>query len=162
MDPRVSDISTVLATPDRWQAWRALRLRSLREDPHAFGSTHEAEARFGEETWRARLDGTSGPAVLAYVGDTAVGMGAGWLHEPGHLMVVAMWTDPGWRGRGVGGAVLGHVVDWAEERGQRVGLWVADANPDARRLYERSGFRTDGRREPMREGSLETKTHLIL
>jgi GNAT superfamily N-acetyltransferase len=158
----MSDISTVVATPDQWRAWRALRLRSLREDPDAFAATHEAEARFAEETWRARLDGTSGPAVLAFSGDTAVGMGAGWLHQPGHLMVVAMWTDPAWRGRGVGRTVLSHVVGWAEERGHRVELWVADANPGARRLYERSGFRADGRREPMREGSLETKTHLVL
>lgn len=160
--PRVSDISTRIATPDQWQVWRALRLRSLGEDPDAFGSTHELEATFGEQTWRARLEGTSGPAVLAYTQDLAVGMGAGWLYEPDHLMVVAMWTDPAWRGRGVGRAVLTHVVGWAEERDLRTELWVADANPRARRLYEDYGFRPDGLSEPLREGSPEMKSHLIL
>lgn len=154
---------------DDWATWRDLRLRALQDTPTAFGSTYEREVAYTELDWRnyARSpaearDDSAGPSLLAYVDGVAVGMGGGYCDRPGWLHVVAMWTDPAWRGRGVGRAVLGHVVGWAEERGQRVELWVADVNPGARRLYEGWGFRADGRREPMREGSLATKTHLVL
>ncbi|MDG4791256.1 GNAT family N-acetyltransferase [Micromonospora sp. WMMD1102] len=148
--------------PDDWKSWREIRLRALRQDPEAFGSTHEREAAFTEPEWRYRLDGASGPSVLAYAGDELVGIGAGWLYEPGRLMVVAMWTEPDRRGAGIGRQVLDHVVGWARERDLPVELWVADDNPAARRLYERYGFRPDGRTEPIREGSDATMSHLVL
>lgn len=158
----MTSIDVHQVAPEGWQAWREIRLRSLAQDPDAFGSTYEREAAFDETTWRSWLDGTSGPAVLGYAGEVPVGMGAGWLGEPGRLMVVSMWTDPSWRGRGVGTRVLEHVVGWAAHRELRVHLWVADANPGARRLYERHGFRGDGRSEPLRDGSAVTKSHLVL
>lgn len=158
----MNDISTREATPDDWEAWRTLRLRSLLQDPDAFGSTHAREVGFDRPTWQSRLDGEGGPAVMAYAGEAAVGMGAGWLYEPGHLMVVAMWTDPPWRGHGVGQKVLDHVVGWARERRLRTVLWVADVNPGARRLYERYGFLDTGESEPLREGSPITMSRLVL
>jgi GNAT superfamily N-acetyltransferase len=149
-ESRVGDVRTVAVGPDDWKSWREIRLRSLRQDPDAFGSTYEREAAFTEQTWRSRLDGTSGPSVLAYAGDEVVGM------------VVAMWTAPDRRGQGIGRQVLDHVIGWAGERGLLVDLWVADGNPGARRLYERHGFRPDGRTAPIREGSEATMTHLVL
>ncbi|MFY1674676.1 GNAT family N-acetyltransferase [Plantactinospora sp. WMMB334] len=158
----MGDVRTMTVGPDDWRSWQEIRLRSLREDPDAFGSTHEREAAFPEQTWRSRLDGAHGPSVLAYAGEEVVGIGAGWCHEPGRLMVVAMWTEPDRRGQGVGRRVLGHVVGWARERDLRVELWVADGNPGARRLYERYGFRADGRTEPIRDGADATMSHLVL
>ncbi|MGH3331893.1 MAG: GNAT family N-acetyltransferase [Nocardioidaceae bacterium] len=160
--PPVSDIQIRETGPDDWRAWRTIRLRSLLEDPDAFGSAHDREAAFDEETWRSRADGTGGPAVLAYIGAEPVGMGAGWLYEPGKVMVVAMWTEPSWRGHGVGRRVLDHVVAWARQRDLRPDLWVADANPAARRLYERYGFRANGETASLREGTGLTMTRLVL
>lgn len=150
------------ATPEDWRAWREVRLRSLREDPDAYGSTHEREVAFLPALWRQRLAGTDGPAVLAVVDDAAVGMGAGWQPRPGTLMVVGMWTDPAWRGRGVGRAVLDVVVGWAAERDLETELWVADANPDARRMYERYGFVPTGENDVLREGRSATASRLVL
>ncbi|MGI5212915.1 GNAT family N-acetyltransferase [Plantactinospora sp. CA-290183] len=158
----MSDVRVEQAGPESWPAWRDIRLRSLLADPEAYGSTHEREAAFDEATWRSRLDGTGGPAVLAFAGEEPVGLGAGWRDEPGRLMVVAMWTAPSWRGRGVGWQILDHLVGWARERSLLPHLWVADANPGARRLYERYGFRPDGETMPLREGSPLTATHLGL
>jgi ribosomal protein S18 acetylase RimI-like enzyme len=62
----------------------------------------------------------------------------------------------------VGQKVLDHVVGWARERRLRTVLWVADANPGARRLYERYGFCHTGESEPLREGSPITKSRLVL
>lgn len=158
----MSEIRARSITPDDWEDWRDIRLRSLLEDPDAFGSTYARESQFDESTWRARTDGISGPAMLAYADDKAVGMGAGWLYEPGRLMVVAMWTEPAWRGQGVGRSLLDQVVGWARERALRPDLWVADANLAARRLYERYGFEPNGETAPLREESGLTMTRLVL
>jgi GNAT superfamily N-acetyltransferase len=144
--------------PDEWSRWREIRLRSLQQDPDAFGSTYEREIAFGEADWRQRL--TSGMAVLAELDRSDVGAGAAFEDAPGTLMVVAMWTDPVARGRGVGRAVLAHVVGLAQARGLQVHLWVVEDNP-AQRLYESAGFVLDGRREPLRAGSELMMRHLV-
>ena len=157
-----SGIEVRRVRPDGWRTWRAARLRALRHDPDAFGATAEVEAGYPEALWRSRLDGTGGPAVLARVDDEVVGMGAGWVSAPGELTVVSMWTDPAWRGRGVGRAVLDEVVRWARARDLRVVLWVADGNVAARRVYERYGFAADGQETPLRPGSAVVKRRLVL
>jgi GNAT superfamily N-acetyltransferase len=155
-------VRTREVTPEEWRLWRDMRLRSLREVPDAFISTHDHEARFDEETWRCRLDGTDGPAVVAYVDEQPVGMGAGRIYEPGRIEVFAMWTDPDWRGHGVGPRVLDHVVGWARDRGLQPDLRVADDNPSARRVYEQYGFRAEGEGAPVREDREVTMTRLVL
>jgi GNAT superfamily N-acetyltransferase len=149
-------------SPEEWQLWRDMRLRSLQEVPEAFISTHEHEVHFDEETWRSRLDDADGPAVVAYVDGVPAGMGAGRIYEPGRLEVFAMWTDPDWRGHGVGPRVLDHVVGWARDRGLQPDLRVADANPAARRVYEQYGLRAQGEGTPARDGSEITMTRLVL
>jgi GNAT superfamily N-acetyltransferase len=144
--------------PDEWARWRAIRLRSLQQDPAAFGSTYEREVAYREDDWRQRLASRS--SVLAELDGADVGAGAAFENAPGTLMVVAMWTDPGARGRGVGRAVLGHVVRLAHERGRQAHLWVVEGNP-AQRLYESAGFVLDGAREPLREGSALMMCHLV-
>lgn len=156
-----SSVEVRFVGPDDWRTWRDLRLRSLRESPDAFGSTLEREQAFDEDDWAERLDG-SGPAVLAYSGSDPVGMGAGFRYEPGRLMIVAMWTEPTQRGLGIGTRVLDVLVGWAREHGLQPDLWVADANPAARTVYERYGFVADGDAEPLREGSGLTKARLVL
>jgi ribosomal protein S18 acetylase RimI-like enzyme len=75
-------------------------------------------------------------------------------------MVVAMWTHPAARGRGVGRAVLAHVVGLARARGLQAHLWMVEDNP-AQRLYETAGFVLDGQREPLRAGSKLMMRHLV-
>jgi GNAT superfamily N-acetyltransferase len=145
--------------PDDWQRWRAIRLRSLQQNPDAFGSTLERELTHTEADWRSRL--AEGASVIAALDGRDVGLGAGFSDEPGWLMVVAMWTDPVARGHGVGRAVLDHVVGVARDRGLRPHLWVVEGNR-AQRLYEVAGFVADGRREPLREGSTLMMRHLVL
>lgn len=154
-------VEVVPVGPDQWAAWRAIRLRSLRDAPEAFGSTYEREAAFTEDDFRARLSG-DGPAVLAIAGGRAVGMGAGFQDAPGWLHVVAMWVDPAWRGRGIAGQVLDALVGWAEQRGLRIHLDVATGNPAARAVYERRGFVRTGELRPLREGSPDTVERMVL
>ena len=158
-----------VCTVGDWQTWRDLRLRSLADAPHAFGSTLEREQAFTEDEWRARVagwtdpdDAVAGPAVLAWVGDAPVGMGGGFHDDPGMLHVVAMWTEPAWRGRGVGRLVLDTLRSWADEHGLRLHLDVEASNTGARRLYERYGFVATGDTKPLRPGSTYSCDRMVL
>ena len=127
-------------TPDEWRDWRHLRLRALADAPSAFGSNLAREQEFTEADWRQRTyDG-----VLLYTDGVPVAMGAGFEDEPGQMMVVAMWTEPGRRGEGLAGRVLDEVVSLASSRGLAPHLFVMLANPEASRLFERHGFVRSG------------------
>ena len=168
----MSGVTVRQTTADDWKTWRDLRLRALQDTPTAFGSTYEREAAFTEDVWRERAGGvanaaalghgTAGPAVLAFVGDVAVGMGGGFRDLPGWLHVVAMWTDPGWRGHGVGRAVLEHLTAWSAAAALRVHLDVETTNLGARRLYERAGFVGTGETRPLRDGSSYSVERMVL
>lgn len=142
--------------------WRDLRLRSLRDSPAAFGSTYEREAGLSFEDWRQRTLLGDGVAVLGLLGGEPVALGGGYRDLPGWLHVVAMWTVPEHRGKGVGSAVLAHIVDRAGQQRLRVHLDVALANPAARRAYERSGFVATGETRPLREGSADLVERMVL
>jgi GNAT superfamily N-acetyltransferase len=144
-----------------WELWRDLRLRALLDHPTAFGSTHQREVAFTEEDWRDRLDGDT-PAVVAWVDGRPAGMGAGFSDRPGWLHLVAMWTDPDLRGRGVGRAVLGALCAWAHEHGLRPHLDVTVGNAGARRVYEGFGFVGTGEVRPLREGSADVVERMVL
>ena len=158
----------VLTAAD-WRTWRDLRLRSLAESPHAFGSTLEREQAFTDEDWRGRVaawtdpdEEVAGPAVLVAADGVPVGMGGGYRDHPGLLHVVAMWTDPAWRGRGVGSLVLDTLRSWADERGLVLHLDVEASNTGARRLYERYGFEATGDSRPLRPGSTHSCERMVL
>jgi putative acetyltransferase len=57
-------------------------------------------------------------------------------------------VDPEWQGRGVGSALFRALIDTARTMTPPVGrieLWTGAANLGAQRLYERLGFRIEGR-----------------
>lgn len=158
----MSDVRVRQTTGDDWKVWRDLRLRALQDTPTAFGSTHEREAAFTEADWRDRTSGGDGISVLAFLDDVAVGMGGGYRDLPGWLHVVAMWTDPSWRGHGAGSAVLEHLKAWSTAAGLRVHLDVETGNQGARRLYERAGFVLTGETRPLRDGSSYSVERMVL
>ncbi len=159
---RLREIAAREVDGEAWRAWRDLRLRALRDAPSAFGSTYARERDFGEDVWRDRLGDPDGVAVLAFADGTPVGMGAGYQDLPGWLHVVAMWVDPAWRGRRVGHRVLDAVRAWAEARGLRLHLDVAEGNVAARASYERYGFEPTGESRPIREDATERVERLVL
>ncbi len=92
-----------------------------------------------------RLRGAEVTFWSAWVGDALVGCGAlRRLDDTRGELKSMRVTDP-WRGKGVGRAILTHIVDHARALGLR-SLWLETGEPfvDARRLYERAGFRYCG------------------
>ena len=90
--------------PDDWRTWRDIRLRSLADAPEAFGSTLARERDYAEEDWLRWL---SGVAVLATVDGVPAALGGGSRVRDGWMQVVAMWTAPAYRRRGLALRILG-------------------------------------------------------
>ena len=158
----MSPVTVRQTTEDDWQTWRDLRLRALEDTPTAFGSTYDREAAFTDADWQSRVSNPDSAAVIAYVDGRPAGMGGGFRDLPGWLHVVAMWTDPAWRGHGAGSAVLEHLKAWSAAAGLRVHLDVETGNHGARRLYERAGFVATGETRPLRDGSSYLVERMIL
>ena len=65
----------------------------------------------------------------------------GSMRMPRRGAMIGIAVDEGWRGRGIGTALLHAAEAWAIDRGfDSLELDVADPNGDARRLYERLGY----------------------
>jgi ribosomal protein S18 acetylase RimI-like enzyme len=131
------------------------RVRAAREDdrlPLAVLFAAVAEERDGIATEppvdvearaaRWTLDGT----LVAVAGSEIVG----FLHvEPSRFGFgeIGMAVARGWRGRGVGSALLAAAIEWARERGlHKLSLGVFPHNTAAIALYRKVGFVEEGLR----------------
>jgi L-alanine-DL-glutamate epimerase-like enolase superfamily enzyme/ribosomal protein S18 acetylase RimI-like enzyme len=100
--------------------------------------------------WLGPLVADEGTATLVAV---AEGEAAGFVRygadpdRSGGGYIAALYVDPAAGGRGVGRALLDAALAALHRQGRpQVALWVFEANARARQLYERAGFRPDGRR----------------
>lgn len=141
-------------TAGNLQAFKTIRLRALLESPHAFGSTYAREAGFDEAEWLRRAlrwNGDRGIGYLAMEGSAPCGIAGGSLDEnnPAHAELLAMWSAPTHRNRGVGRLLVESVAAWARLRGAHaLRLMVTSTNDGAIQFYTRLGFRMTGRTEP--------------
>jgi ribosomal protein S18 acetylase RimI-like enzyme len=151
---------------DSWQAYRAIRLAMLEESPSVFGSTHAEAASFDEQLWRQRL--ADNVVILASVGASAAGSvmySEFGMTDPGDCALFGMWVDPGFRGTGIGRALVDAVVAQARAAGKRrLVLHVVTGNDPASRLYERAGFVPTGHTVPfpLDDSVVEVEMELVL
>lgn len=134
----------VRADGDDWKDWRALRQRSLNEDPDAFAASVQAWTGDDdtEEHWRERI--LASPCFLARYASREpqlpVGM-VGVRSQANSIELISMWVAPEARGRGVGGALIDEVLAWSGNR--TVYLRVMDGNDAAVAAYQSRGFSLD-------------------
>jgi GNAT superfamily N-acetyltransferase len=139
--------------PDDWERWRDMRLNALAEAPYAFCSALGEWQDAGEHNWRERLSEVSLNLVAQLDGDD-VGMVSGMASED-EVELLSMWVAPSARGRCVGDALIGAIVEWASsERKPRLVLRVLHGNEKAESLYVRHGFEHE-------QSSLDSNVALI-
>lgn len=133
---------------------RDVRLRALSTDPGAFGSTDTEVASRPRAFWRGwateHAAGDDHCTLLALLDGRAVGL-IRIEREPeaGVFGIYSMWVAPEARRRGIALELLADAERWiAAAGGSEAELNVVDRETPARRLYERAGFRLDGRTEP--------------
>ena len=146
---------------------RDVRLRALRTDPASFGSTHDEVAGRADAHWRSWVaDHSAGDdqcTLLALLGESPVGLVRIEREpRPGDVFwIFSMWVAPEARRQGLALELLAMAERWIEAAGGREArLNVVDRATPARRLYERAGYRLDGRSEPATQDSaLELGMH---
>lgn len=133
------DVRVLTLAPEDWRLWRAVRQRSLREEPEAFAaSAHQWLGPWDEEAlWRRRLAAVR--SVVALRGDEPVGT-AGLDLAKGEL--VGMWVATEHRHTGIGRRLVEKILDDAVSAGvdESVVLRVMAENSAAVAFYERCGF----------------------
>lgn len=141
-------------TPRNTFVFKAVRLRALQDAPHAFSSTYAQESRLTDSDWIQRVErwnGESGAGFLAMDDGIACGIAGSFLDhkDPTRAQLIAMWTAPTHRQRGIGRLLVNDVLNWARSRNARVlQLMVTSINEPAIRFYERLGFTRTERTEP--------------
>jgi GNAT superfamily N-acetyltransferase len=131
---------------------REVRLRALTTDPGAFGSTDTEVAARPRVFWRGwaaeHAAGDDHCTLLALLDGRPVGL-IRVEREPGRpgvFGIYSMWVAPEARRRGIALELLAEAERWiGAVGGSEAELNVVDRETPARRLYERAGFRLDGR-----------------
>ncbi len=109
-----------LCFPDPWS--REALIYELEENPRAFYIVAELDEK-----------------VVGYAG-------MWWVVDEGHITNVAVM--PGYRNRRIGQGIIDVLIEFTSEKGIRHHtLEVRRSNEAAIRLYEKSGFRTEGIRK---------------
>lgn len=63
-----------------------------------------------------------------------------------HVVKIRMWLIPGYRGLGLGKKLMDYIIGWARAHGvEKLSLDVFSNNERAIRLYEKYGFKIEGR-----------------
>jgi GNAT superfamily N-acetyltransferase len=128
--------------------YRALHRFGMKESPTGFVDVTETDAARPDAEVVAMLMRGEGWGV--FEGERLVGKLVAdalpypslahtfWLH--------AVYVHPDTRGTGASGQLIRAAIEGARAKGaSRMALWVHGANPHARALYERIGFRETGR-----------------
>ena len=127
------------------RAWQA-GYRGLLPQAYLDGLRVEDRARRYEfanpDPWRpATLVAVEGDAIRGF----ATTMPTGDSNLPGCGELCALYVDPDWWGRGVGGALVSAARTHLREQGFREAvLWLLAGNARGDRFYRRDGWTADG------------------
>jgi ribosomal protein S18 acetylase RimI-like enzyme len=148
--------------------YRELRTASLREAPYAFGETLEevllADAATFEETAGSHAVSDVSTTFILYTEGHPAGLVCAFSEAvpPCRAFVCELWVAPAVRHLHGGELLVNTASAWLAEQGAcEVHAWVADANRNARRFYERLGFTPAGERALMARVPQEWQTLLV-
>jgi GNAT superfamily N-acetyltransferase len=135
---------------DDAEAWRALRLQALKQEPASFAASYEEAARTDPEAFAASIPAPGGPNVLfgLYL-DGALEGAAGFVVQAGlkrrHKgLLWGVYVRPAWRGRGFAKALVERVIGHARGQVALLQASVTVGADAARRAYLALGFRPYG------------------
>jgi RimJ/RimL family protein N-acetyltransferase len=138
--------------PEKWQAYKALRLRALRDDPQAFSESFQKAVAYPDERWQQRAaEGYAGKVslmVFASEGEQLVGMMGVFFppHDPGMALIVGMYVVPEARGKGISKQLMAALLRELKANPgiNKAALSVNKGQLAAVKLYESFGFKLVG------------------
>jgi ribosomal protein S18 acetylase RimI-like enzyme len=134
-----------LIKKDEYLRFKEIRIRSLKEDPNAFGTTAEQALSWPIESWISQTSNI--PTFIAKEGliDLGVVRVASDQENVNVVWIISMWVDQKGRGKGIGKKLLEEAILWSKRNGYSlIKLDVADFNTAAIKLYEKMGFKNNG------------------
>lgn len=139
-------------SPDDARNYRRVRLRALRLEPAAFGSSHAEESRLTLAQFAARLELSPEKWTWgAFAGARLVGIITLFrehrLKQRHKATIVALYVERASRGQGIGAALLALALQAAGQMRavRQVALAVVEKNSRALQLYLKNGFKIYGR-----------------
>ena len=67
--------------------------------------------------------------------------------QAGEYYIDSLGVDPEWQGKGIGSELLKYIIEkYVVQSGHTIGLLVDNDNPNAKRLYQKLGFKTVGKK----------------
>jgi ribosomal protein S18 acetylase RimI-like enzyme len=153
-------LEVVVLVPADWTRLRAIRLRALRDSPHAFASSYEREASWSEREWRGTFDAASW--FVAQYGPHSLGLArSARAVRPWQRHVESVWVAPAYRRRGIVRILIENLIHHESKFGAtELLMWVLDGNDTARHVYERLGFRLTGEHQPLPGSVARTEQRL--
>lgn len=134
---------------DSWRAAKDLRVRSVREEPRAYGQTPEEALAVSEEKWREEL--REGHYLFVESGGSLSGMAClvpEKLEKLRHTAwIYNVYIAPELRGRGAGREMLTRLINEGKEKYPqlvKVMLYASCTQTAALSLYESLGFQKVG------------------
>jgi GNAT superfamily N-acetyltransferase len=124
-----------------------LRREALLDSPLAFSASPEDDVASSEEAVRQQLENRTGSLVFgAFEGGLHGMLGltrARHIKSARKAYLWGMYVKPAWRGQGAGAGLLAAAIIHARGLSgvRALYLSVSEAATEARRLYERTGFR---------------------
>ena len=128
--------------PDEWERLRDIRLRSLKENPEAFGARLEIVSAFTESQWRdefSKLTHLVATTNQVDISTMTIEILEGDFGAT--CWIGSCWSDPIFRGIGALRAMFEYLDQHADTRGwskQGLGVWID--NDSAITAYEKLGF----------------------
>ena len=135
-----------LLEKENWKQFKAIRLEALSECPEAFGSSLEEESNLSDAEFEQNFKKSTFFGAIQnnqLVGCTGFFICS--LSKMSHRGVVfSMYIKNGYRGQGIGNALLNAVITHAKNRVIQLHLTVVTTNQTALKLYQKNGFRIYG------------------
>jgi GNAT superfamily N-acetyltransferase len=97
---------------DQVNRFKAIRLRSLKDDPDAFGTTIEDARNWPEDSWEKQVKEI--PTFIATTNQKDIGVvrAAADDKNPSRAWIISMWVAAEARGKNIGGLLIDAAVDW--------------------------------------------------
>jgi ribosomal protein S18 acetylase RimI-like enzyme len=137
-----------------WARLRNARLTALRDDPESFLSRYETEMAYSEARWRNEF--TRGTWVVLEEENGApaglVGIVKSSDISSSGRYIEYLWISPRRRRSGLASSLLEAIREYLSMSGiTTIWLWVLNGNEEAWNLYEKHGFITTHKRQPLRD-----------
>jgi ribosomal protein S18 acetylase RimI-like enzyme len=138
--------------PEKWQEYKALRLRALHDDPQAFSEPFEKAISYPDERWQQRAaEGYAGKVslmVFASEGEQLAGMMGAFFppHDPSVAYIFGVYVVPEARGKGIAKQLMESLLHELQTYPNivKANLSVNKGQLAAVKLYESFGFKLVG------------------